>query len=37
MSDIGVSQTLVIGHLWQSVAGAARGAGGVILGKRKRG
>jgi beta-lactamase regulating signal transducer with metallopeptidase domain len=37
MSDIGVSQTLVIGHLWQSVALAAVLALVLILGKRMRG
>lgn len=37
MSDVGVSQTLVIGHLWQSVALAAVLALVLILGKRMRG
>jgi len=37
MTDVGVSQTLVIGHLWQSVALAAVLALVLILGKRMRG
>lgn len=37
MSDVGVTQTLVIGHLWQSVALAAVLALVLILGKRMRG
>ena len=37
MTDISLSQTLVIGHLWQSVAIAAVLAGALILGKRMRG
>ena len=37
MSDVSVSQTLVIGHLWQSVALAAVLALVLILGKRMRG
>lgn len=37
MSDVGVSQTLVIGHLWQSVALAAVLALVLVLGKRMRG
>lgn len=37
MSDVSVSQTLVIGHLWQSVALAAVLALVLVLGKRMRG
>jgi len=37
MTDMSLSQTLVIGHLWQSVAIAAVLAGALILGKRMRG
>jgi len=37
MSEVGVTQTLVIGHLWQSVALAAVLALVLILGKRMRG
>ena len=37
MSEVGVTQTLVIGHLWQSVALAAVLAMVLILGKRMRG
>lgn len=37
MSDASISQTLVIGHLWQSVALAAVLALVLILGKRMRG
>ncbi len=37
MSDVGVIQTLVIGHLWQSVALVAVLAVALILGKRMRG
>ncbi len=37
MSEVGVTQTLVIGHLWQSVALAAVLATVLILGKRMRG
>lgn len=37
MSDMSVPQTLIIGHLWQSVALAAVLAAVLILGKRMRG
>jgi beta-lactamase regulating signal transducer with metallopeptidase domain len=37
MTDMSLSQTLVIGHIWQSVAIAAVLAGALILGKRMRG
>ena len=37
MTDMSLSQTLVVGHLWQSVAIAAVLAGALILGKRMRG
>jgi beta-lactamase regulating signal transducer with metallopeptidase domain len=37
MIDVGVLQTLVVGHLWQSVAIAAVLAVALILGKRLRG
>lgn len=37
MTDISLSQTLVFGHIWQSVAIAAVLAGALILGKRMRG
>lgn len=35
--DINVLQTLIVGHLWQSVALAAVLAGALILGRRMRG
>lgn len=37
MTDMSLSQTLVFGHIWQSVAIAAVLAGALILGKRMRG
>ena len=37
MTDMSLSQTLVFGHLWQSVAIAAVLAGALIIGKRMRG
>ncbi len=37
MTDMSLSQTLVVGHLWQSVAIAAVLAGALIIGKRMRG
>ena len=37
MTDISLSQTLVFGHLWQSIALAAVLAGALIFGKRMRG
>lgn len=37
MSDVSLSQTMIFGHLWQSVALAAVLAGVLILGKRMRG
>ena len=37
MSDVSLSQTMIFGHLWQSVAIAAVLAGVLILGKRMRG
>ncbi len=37
MSEVGLSQTMIFGHLWQSVALAAVLAGVLILGKRMRG
>lgn len=37
MIDAGVAQTLIVGHLWQSVAIAAVLAGALILGRRMRG
>lgn len=37
MIDVGVLQTLIVGHLWQSVAIAAVLAAALILGKRLRG
>jgi beta-lactamase regulating signal transducer with metallopeptidase domain len=37
MTDISLSQTMVFGHLWQSVAIAAALAAALIIGKRMRG
>lgn len=37
MTDTSLSQTLIFGHLWQSVAIAAVLAGALIIGKRMRG
>lgn len=37
MTDISLSQTVVFGHLWQSVAIAAALAAALIIGKRMRG
>jgi beta-lactamase regulating signal transducer with metallopeptidase domain len=37
MTDISLSQTMVFGHLWQSVAIAAALAATLIIGKRMRG
>lgn len=37
MSDVSLPQTMIFGHLWQSVALAAVLAGVLILGKRMRG
>jgi hypothetical protein len=37
MTDLSLSQTLVFGHIWQSVAIAAVLAGALIIGKRMRG
>jgi len=37
MTDIGLSQTMVFGHLWQSVVIAAALAAALIIGKRMRG
>jgi len=37
MFDAGMIQTLIVGHLWQSVALAAVLAGALILGRRMRG
>ena len=37
MTDMSLSQTMVFGHLWQSVAIAAALAAALIIGKRMRG
>jgi beta-lactamase regulating signal transducer with metallopeptidase domain len=37
MTDTSLSQTLIFGHIWQSVAIAAVLAGALIIGKRMRG
>ena len=37
MTDMSLSQTMVFGHLWQSVAIAAVLAVALIVGKRMRG
>ena len=37
MSDVSLSQTMIFGHLWQSVALAAVLAVVLILGRRMRG
>ena len=37
MTDMSLSQTLIFGHLWQSVAIAAVLAAALIIGKRMRG
>ena len=37
MTDVSLPQTMIFGHLWQSVALAAVLAGVLIIGKRMRG